>query len=207
MTTSETYPTNDPERLAFHADIRKTMQHYLELFPDEEDRQSELQSKLANPELDLRLRSTIPDGHMCASGIILLPDSKILMLEHKALGIWVVPGGHYDLTDKNLAATAMRETVEETGILNVTLHPWHVKNGVPLDIDTHPIPERKEKGEGAHQHFDFRYILEIANPEETIENLRLDANEIVSFKIVDINEVDPASSIAPALKKLHLVIS
>jgi 8-oxo-dGTP pyrophosphatase MutT (NUDIX family) len=205
MTDFETNSTNDPERLAFHTTIRETMQRYLEMFPNEEGRQSELQSKLANPDLDLRLRSTIPDGHMCASGIILLPGSKILMLEHKALGIWVVPGGHYDLVDENLAATAIRETVEETGIANVTLHPWHLEHGVPLDIDTHPIPARPEKGEGAHQHFDFRYILEIADPEQTIENLRIDPNEVLSFKVMDINEVDPTSSIAPALKKLGLI--
>lgn len=193
------------QRTAFHETIIETIKRYLERFPDERSRLGELSSKLSDNELDLRLRSTIPEGHMCASGIILLPDSKILMLEHKALGIWVVPGGHYDLTDENLAATAIRETNEETGIPHVTLHPWHIKNAIPLDIDTHPIPYSEKKNEGAHQHFDFRYILEVENPLETIANLQLDTSEVLSFKLIDANEIDPSSSIAPALKKLNLI--
>lgn len=142
---------------------------------------------------------------MCASGIILLPDNKILMLEHKALGIWVVPGGHYDITDGDLATTAIREALEETGLEGFQLHPWHLRHNIPLDIDTHPIPARPEKGEAAHQHFDFRYILEAKNPAEIISKLSLQAAEIMSFKEFEVSEVDPSSSIGPALKKLGIV--
>lgn len=191
----------------FHRSVTETIQRYLELFPDEAERQRVLLDTLKNPSLDLRLRSTIPEGHMCASGIILLPNNNILMLEHKALGIWVVPGGHYDISDDTLAATAIRETLEETGLTGVTLHPWHLENNIPLDIDTHPIPARPEKNEGAHQHFDFRYILQVENPDEIVKKLSLQAVEILSFKEFSIDEVDPSSSIAPALKKLPLIIS
>lgn len=205
MDTTITTDTTIKQRDTFHDSILQTIDRYLDVFPEEKDRLAELTDKLSNPELDLRLRSTIPEGHMCASGIILLPGSKILMLEHKALGIWVVPGGHYDLTDDSLIDTAIRETTEETGIGNVSVHPWHIKNAIPLDIDTHPIPYSEKKNEGAHQHFDFRYILEIDNPLETIENLQLDTNEVLSFKLIDAKDIDPASSIAPAIKKLGLV--
>ncbi len=196
---------NDQPPLAFHQNILATTDKYLVTFPEEHDRMEELQKNLRDPALDLRLRSTIPQGHLCASGIILLPGGKVLMLEHKALGIWVVPGGHYDITDESLAATAIRETTEETGLTDVALHPWHIENGIPLDIDTHPIPERKEKNEGAHQHFDFRYVLQLKNPQETIEKLQLDTNEVLSFKLMNVDAIDPTSSIAPALKKIHLL--
>lgn len=188
--------------VAFHQNIQDICVRYLRYFPHEAKRLTELQKHLANPMLDLRLRSTIPQGHMCASGILVLPGVKVLMLEHKALGIWVVPGGHYDITDGNLAAAAIRETQEETGLTNVRIHPWHIKNGIPIDIDTHPIPANDKKQEGAHQHFDFRYVLQVDTPEHIISRLNLDGNEVVSFKEVSIDSSEANSSIAPALQKL-----
>lgn len=191
----------------FHDSVKNTVQRYLRFFPEEQQRQQVLLDKLSNTSLDLRLRSTIPEGHLCASGIILLPNNKILMLEHKALGIWVVPGGHYDLTDVTLTAAAIRETLEETGLRGITLHPWHLEHGIPLDIDTHPIPARPEKNEDPHQHFDFRYILQIEDPAEIIEMLSLQAAEIVSFKECSIDEIDSSDSIHSALKKLTSIIN
>lgn len=196
---------NDEQRARFHANLSEIVERYLQVFGEERERLKELQSKLANPSLDMRLRSTIPEGHMCASGILLLPGSKVLMLEHKALGIWVVPGGHYDLADTSLVETARRETIEETGIQEVALHPWHMEHGIPLDIDTHMIPRNDKKNEGEHPHFDFRYVLTVKDPEGVIERLKLDTNEVLSFKLMDVSEIDPASSIAPAIKKLGLI--
>lgn len=200
-----TQSSDQENQQTFHATVKDTLDRYLAFFPDEQQRQQVLLDTLADPTLDLRLRSTIPEGHLCASGIILLPDNKVLMLEHKALGIWVVPGGHYDITDGTLAAAAIRETLEETGLEGVKLHPWHLENGIPLDIDTHPIPARPEKGEGPHQHFDFRYILQVENPAEVTEKLSLQAAEITAFRAFGVDEIDPASSIAPAIKKLSIV--
>lgn len=196
---------DDEQRTNFHQYLKNTVARYLERFPDEKSRTHEFVTHLSNAGLDLRLRSTIPEGHVCASGIILLPNNKVLMLKHKALGIWVVPGGHYDLADLDLVATAIRETTEETSLQGVKLHPWHREHGIPLDIDTHPIPERKEKHEGAHQHFDFRYILTVDQPETLLEQLELDSNEILDFEAVDISEIDASTSIYPALQKLPII--
>ena len=199
---------NTPQtKQEFYDLLTQTTDRYLSQFPDETERLEQLTTHLHNPDLDLRLRSTIPEGHICASGIILLPDSRVLMLKHKALGIWVVPGGHYDLVDETPTATAIRETTEETSLTGVRLHPWHVKSGMPLDIDTHPIPERKEKNEGAHQHFDFRYILTVDNPETLLEQLSLDTNEVLDFKAFALDEIDPESSIIPAIRKLSIVLA
>jgi 8-oxo-dGTP pyrophosphatase MutT (NUDIX family) len=196
---------NPPDKDQFRKITQETCNRYLVRFPEEQERLQTLQEHLGNAALDLRLRSTIPEGHMCASGILLLPDNKVLMLEHKSLGIWVVPGGHYDIEDGSLATTAIRETEEETGLTGVRLHPWHVENDIPLDIDTHPIPQNDRKNEGAHQHFDFRYVLEIDNPEATINKLKIDLNEVLSFKEIPLEEIDPQSSIAPALRKIGLL--
>ncbi|MGO3702316.1 MAG: NUDIX hydrolase [Candidatus Saccharimonadales bacterium] len=194
------------QKQQFYQSLHHTLEAYLQQFPDEKDRLRELTTHANNPDIDLRLRSTIPQGHLCASGILVLPNKKILMLKHKALGIWVVPGGHYDLTDQTLADTAIRETTEETSLRGVRLHPWHEASGIPLDIDTHPIPERKEKNEGPHQHFDFRYLLTLDNPDELLSQLTLDTNEVLDFKLFSPEEIDPNSSIAPALRKLTIAL-
>lgn len=188
----------------FREAAKETLIKYLEYFPDELARQSAFMHHLSNPLLDLRLRSTIPEGHICASGILLLPGSKLLMLHHKTLNMWVVPGGHYDLTDGAVSNAAIRETIEETGLtIPVQLHPWHLKHGIPLDIDTHPIPLNEKKNEGAHQHFDFRYLLTVAQPEQVISQLTLDANEVTDFAEMPLSEVDTHSSIGPAIVKLR----
>ena len=194
------------EKQLFHSKLKHTCDEYLKVFPDEADRLGALLECLSNPNLDLRLRSTIPQGHMCASGILLLPGNKVLMLRHKALGMWVVPGGHFDIADGELSNTAIRETVEETGLtVPIKLHPWHQKTGIPLDIDTHPIPRREEKNEDAHRHFDFRYVLTVDDPAQVIQALALDSNEVTDFGEVPVAEVSPESSIAPAIKKLGLL--
>lgn len=191
------------DQTQFQDNVRTACTKYLAMFHEETERLAPLLKYLDNPELDLRLRSTIPEGHMCASGILVLPDDHILMLEHKALGIWVVPGGHYDLTDGELSNTAIRETAEETGLtIPIKLHPWHLRHGIPIDIDTHPIPRSEKKNEDAHQHFDFRYVLTVDNPERVIQQLALDSNEVTDFAEIRFSEVDPASSIAPAVQKL-----
>lgn len=53
---------------------------------------------------------------------------------------------------------ALRETSEETGA-SVRLHPWHAAHRCPVDIDVHLIPANPRRQEGAHLHFDLRYLL------------------------------------------------
>lgn len=189
---------------AFNNKIRTICEKYLIQFPDELERLSKLMSLAEQPDIDLRQRSTIPEGHICASGIIISPDkSKILMLEHKALGILVVPGGHYDLEDKTPENTALREASEETGLEGLTLHSWHQINGIPLDIDIHPIPARPSKNEGAHVHYEFRFVLTVPNSEE----IKLDLKESIGYEWVSIADVDKAWTIAAAIKKLPILSS
>ncbi len=186
----------------FKKEISTICDAYLQMFPDEKERLSQLQSVLAKPNLDLRSRSTIPEGHMCASGIIVSDDlSHILMVLHKKLGIWVVPGGHYDFDDESLEKTAIRETNEETGLTELAIHPWHTINGIPLDIDSHSIPANATKNEDSHTHFDFRYALTVPSS----EILLIDPRELLGFQWINLTEIDPNSSIAPAVAKLRLL--
>ena len=104
-------------------------------------------------------------GHVTSSAAVLNPaGTKILLIDHVVLKRWLVPGGHYE--GGTLLESAVREVEEETGVANAVQHPWLATHGIPLDIDSHDIPANPAKGEGAHVHHDFMYLLEASEDSE-----------------------------------------
>ncbi len=102
------------------------------------------------------------DGHITTSAFIIdKRTNEILLLHHKSLNRWLQPGGHTE-SDGTLAASALREAVEETGInaSELTLLPVSEDNNVPFDIDSHYIPPNPKKNENGHTHHDLRYLFE-----------------------------------------------
>lgn len=71
-------------------------------------------------------------------------------------GLLLAPGGHVE-DDRTLLAAALREVCEETGIRpgDLCLTPQFL--GAPIDV--HGIDADPAKGEGGHQHFDFRFVF------------------------------------------------
>jgi 8-oxo-dGTP pyrophosphatase MutT (NUDIX family) len=91
------------------------------------------------------------DGHFTGSAIVVdAPARRALLLFHTKHQRWLQPGGHAD-GDANLAAVALREATEETGIGGLRIDPE------PVDLDIHAIPARP--GEGPHLHLDARYLV------------------------------------------------
>ncbi len=84
--------------------------------------------------------------HVTGSSIVIGPRGVLLHL-HKRAKIWLQPGGHIDEGETPWDG-AVRETLEETGILAV--HP----DGVPMliHVDVHAAPK-------GHTHLDLRYLL------------------------------------------------
>ncbi|MDT8298383.1 MAG: NUDIX domain-containing protein, partial [Spirochaetaceae bacterium] len=105
---------------------------------------------------------------------------RVLLVEHRKLGIWVQPGGHAD-GNTNLEQTARREVTEETGIETCRC------DGAILDLDIHPIPARP--GEGDHHHYDVRFLF-VA---ESDHNLII-SEESTDLKWIELNEVGRFSS-------------
>jgi 8-oxo-dGTP pyrophosphatase MutT (NUDIX family) len=96
------------------------------------------------------LERTCRPGHLTGSALVLdAAGERTCLLLHRKLGRWLQPGGHAD-GDANMAAVALREATEETGIPGLRVDP------VPVDLDVHEVDP---PGEDAHLHLDVRFLV------------------------------------------------
>nr|WP_223185381.1 NUDIX hydrolase [Streptomyces sp. CBMA152] len=104
-------------------------------------------------------------GHLTASALVVDPErGRVLLTLHKKLNMWLQMGGHCEPGDVSVAAAALREATEESGIAHLTLLP-----GGPVRLDRHPIPAP------CHWHLDVQYAaLAPADAVEAISDESLD---------------------------------
>ena len=130
------------------------LERYLARHPDERVCVDHVRQFVrANP--DCFERSCV-DGHLTASAWIVSHDhTSFLLTHHRKLDRWLQLGGHAD-GDADLAAVALREAREESGLSAFSLAS-PAGESLPLDVDIHRIPARGD--EPAHLHHDLRYLL------------------------------------------------
>lgn len=125
-------------------------------------------------------------------------NNKVLLLLHRKVKKWLMPGGHVELNETPLEAV-FREIEEETGLHpdNLTLITPYADNlsfdrdtqtnttqPMPFDIDIH------EAGDEGHRHIDFGYILLSDTDSFTIEeNAALDMKW---YTLEEIKQLDDA---------------
>ncbi len=89
-------------------------------------------------------------GHVTASALIVGADGRLLLCLHGRMNSWMQVGGHCEPGDRSLAAAALREATEESGIAGLEIAEQ------PLHVDVHPVtcslgvPTR---------HLDVRYLV------------------------------------------------
>ncbi|RBQ15574.1 NUDIX hydrolase [Spongiactinospora rosea] len=135
-------------------EIRATLARYLATHPGHD------LARLADApdSTDLTARTTFP-LHVTCSAAAIDTTGRVLLIHHRALDRWLLPGGHVEPEDHSLYSAALRELEEETGI------PWQhavsppAQDISPIDIDIHEIPANPAKGEPAHWHADFRFAF------------------------------------------------
>jgi 8-oxo-dGTP pyrophosphatase MutT (NUDIX family) len=117
---------------------------------------------LKSRELTLALLAWSPDpfsrkiytpGHITCTGVVLSPKRKrVLLVHHGRLGRWLLPGGHCEESDPEIASVARREVIEETGAILIPRAP------VLVGVDVHPIPTNGK--EPLHLHHDMIFAFQ-----------------------------------------------
>lgn len=142
------------------------------------------------------------EGHLTGSAAVLDPASgRMLLLLHAKVRRWLQPGGHAD-GDGNLAAVALREAEEETGIAGLrVLRP-------AIDLDVH-VFHNAAGTEPDHFHLDVRHLVVAPSGSVPVGNHESTGIVWAALDELDRYEVDPgtarmATAAAAALAGLRL---
>lgn len=140
-----TNPIDSPER---RAHLRAAFEAHALRYPPQADLAVEYVALLADPLAFSRERLA---GHFTGSAWLVSGDGqRVLLTHHRKLQRWLQLGGHAD-GDADLAAVALREAEEESGLRGLVLE------GEVFDLDRHWIPERGDVP--GHWHYDVRYVV------------------------------------------------
>lgn len=107
-------------------------------------------------------------GHITGSAWIVSGDhQQVVLIHHRKLDRWFQPGGHAD-GNSDVAAVAMQEAHEETGLTRLRFVGDPNKPPTIFDVDVHLIPARTN--EPAHFHYDIRFLIEADPAEPFVES-------------------------------------
>jgi len=105
-------------------------------------------------------RTQFEPGHLTATAMVRSADgARVLLVHHRRLERWLLPGGHVEEQDATAGDSARREAIEETGAALTEDAP------ILIGMDVHGIPPGK--GEPFHLHHDLLFAFR-ANA-ETLE--------------------------------------
>ncbi|GAB3004374.1 NUDIX hydrolase [Arenimonas maotaiensis] len=132
---------------------------------------------------------SLAHGHLTGSAWLVSADGRrALLMHHRKLDRWLQPGGHAD-GDADLAAVALREAGEETGLAGL------VCEGGIFDLDRHQIPARGT--EPAHWHYDLRFVVRAADGEDFSQNA-----ESLALAWFDIAELAERPDLDESLRRM-----
>lgn len=194
-------------------EVRQIVQRYRATFPQDDEFLRFLPQQLEKGDTHICHRKNF-SGHLTASALVLNTDERTaLLIHHRFLKRWLQPGGHLDNKEAP-ADGALRELVEETGWLPqwVKLHQWHADTGIPLDIDSHLIPNNSSKLEFSHYHHDFLYLFSNDSGPQCFESSDqktvLQDEEVAGCKWAELSDITAGmygQRLARAIKKYRVI--
>lgn len=125
-------------------------------FNEQEERDKAVILDFMDRHGDAFLRSNLT-AHMTASAwVVNAARDRVLMVYHKIYDSWSWTGGHAD-GDEDLAAVALREVKEETGVRSARLLSDEIFSLESLTVDGH---EKNGAYVSSHLHLNVSYLLE-----------------------------------------------
>lgn len=168
---------------------RRLLESWKPPSPDQASTRDRILAFLEEHPRDAHMRSCVP-GHLTASALVVdARGERVLLTHHRKLGRWLQLGGHCD-GDADLAAVALREATEESGIEGLEIDP------VPIDLDIHVIPARK--GEPEHLHLDTRFLVRA--PEGAVERASGESLDLRWFGRKEADSLDTDESVRRLLR-------
>ena len=140
-----------------------------------------------------------PGEHLTVTSFVLdrAGESAVLVLHRKAR-MWLQPGGHVEADDPSLAAAALREAAEETGLGSV-LRP--ALRGEPLDVQRHELAEGF--GRSCRAHLDVAFLFVAPRSAEPVLS---DESDRVAWWDVDALPPDAAPDLPPRLARARALL-
>lgn len=104
--------------------------------------------------------------HVTGSALVVHPlTRRVLLRWHARMQAWLQVGGHGDPGETSPFSVAVREAIEETGLHDLVAWP---DPAVPWLVHVVIVPVPAARGEDAHEHADFRYLLATESPDAIV---------------------------------------
>lgn len=183
--------------------LSNILQKYLATFPHEADRLREFGDFLSGRHGDRVIDRFSFRGHVTASAVVLSRfGDKALLKYSEDYRMFLQPGCHMISQDATPLDTARRALAAKAGFSSLEYIPLHSDLTVPIDIDTHTIPENPALREEGHLHHDFRYLF-LAD-ECAVEGTYSEAHGYRWFDITELARYESLSLLTLKLQNIDL---
>jgi 8-oxo-dGTP pyrophosphatase MutT (NUDIX family) len=118
------------------AELRELVAAWSDPSDGEAMKSQELILRLLDHTAEPYSRHQYQPGHVTCTGMVLHPDrDAVLLVHHRRLNRWLLPGGHVEGEDLSVWHAARREVAEETSVmLDASAKPY------VAGLDVHGIP-------------------------------------------------------------------